>query len=106
MAHLAINFFFLVIILMVGWFLFFCWLLGTICKLIWRGFSRATGVGPRPRPAVFRMPRCPRLRCRAVNPPEANFCRRCGTALTRTMAVRRPAGQAPDGRFASTRISI
>ncbi len=30
-------------------------------------------------PATFR--RCPRDKCRADNPMEANFCRRCGVRL-------------------------
>jgi hypothetical protein len=36
---------------------------------------------------------CPNDRCRAMNPPQARFCRRCGRALpaTQPVAVRRVA---------------
>jgi hypothetical protein len=97
--------------LAVGWVIFFIWLIATIFRAAWHGISCATGIAsPRPRPLVPRQTRCTRLRCRAMNPPEANFCRRCGAALTlaaRSGAVQRQIRRpVSEDRWASSPISL
>ena len=83
--HLAINIVVVFFMLAMGWIIFFAWLIGAICRGVWRGVTRISGTSSRPRSAMpMNAPgqqRCRRVRCRAINPPQANFCRRCGTPL-------------------------
>lgn len=83
MVHVAVHIFAFFAFLAVGWTLFFAWIVGLICRTLWLGFSRLTG-RPMPRPVTAKVTSrvCTRLRCRASNPPQANFCRRCGAGLT------------------------
>lgn len=75
----------------------FCaWVVATVVRASWRaltwGVSHTAGVPRRltqaPRPTV----RCPRDNCRATNPAEARFCRRCGSTMVKLpVSVRRAA---------------
>ena len=75
--------------------LFVFWLVVTIL----RGLTRLiAGPGLRPPSLPARMPPvgvrvCGRVSCRALNPPAARFCRRCGQKLDepQTVSVRRVA---------------
>jgi ribosomal protein L40E len=51
------------------------------------GFGRAPG--PPPRIVEVREPGriCTRHKCRAKNPPQAQFCRRCGQSLPAAQRV-------------------
>lgn len=81
MAQLTVHIFGVFAILALGWVLFCLWLISLIFRFIWRGFVWLTGLPARP--TISTKPRqCTRLRCLIVNPPQANFCRRCGTSLT------------------------
>jgi ribosomal protein L40E len=102
MAHFAVHIFVVVVVLVVGWALFFAWLIGTIFHQLWLGFSRLTGIGPRRRLAQTAARNCPRVRCGAINPPEANFCRRCGSPMIRPSAHEAPHAHAGLGASSIT----
>ena len=67
------------------------WLLVTIIKAIagaiFGGTRAVLGVGRRPYQPPMLQP-CGQVRCHAMNPPGARFCRRCGKALGQTMVLR------------------
>ena len=98
--HLAINMLALFAMLAFAWVMFFVWLIATICRGVWRGVSRISGLTPRRQFTTVAQTRCRRVRCRAMNPPQANFCRRCGAPLTYTRATSRP--QPASDRFTQT----
>ncbi|MGD0389114.1 MAG: hypothetical protein ABSC42_09185 [Tepidisphaeraceae bacterium] len=105
MAHFAIHIFVLIVVLAVGWALFFAWVIGVVFRGLWFGISRLTGIGSHRRAAQLKTRQCSRFRCGATNPAQANFCRRCGSSLIRP-AVRRQTGRGADsGRWASPPIS-
>jgi hypothetical protein len=70
-------------ILALAWVLFFFWVVGLVVRAVWFGFRRLTGMATRTVSLSTKPRRCTRLRCLVVNPPQANFCRRCGDSLTR-----------------------
>ncbi|MGD0140352.1 MAG: hypothetical protein ABSD28_15895 [Tepidisphaeraceae bacterium] len=106
MAHFAIHIFALIVVLAVGWALFFAWVIGQIFRGLWLGVSRLTGVGNQRQTAQPGARQCGRFRCGAMNPPQANFCRRCGSSLIQP-AARRQAGRPADSeRWASPPISL
>jgi hypothetical protein len=75
-------------ILALAWVLFFLWIIGLIFRGIWLGFTRLTGLTIPTARFSTKPRRCTRLRCLVVNPPQANFCRRCGSSLTRSAVGR------------------
>jgi ribosomal protein L40E len=79
-------------IIALAWILFVLWLVGLIFRGIWLGFARLTGIDTRAANLSTKPRRCTRLRCLVVNPPQANFCRRCGSSLTRSTAGRQTSG--------------
>jgi ribosomal protein L40E len=75
-------------ILGLAWALFVLWIIGHVFRAVWIGFLHLTGMANRPPRLSNKARRCTHVRCLAVNPPQANFCRRCGSSLTRASAVR------------------
>jgi len=69
----------LVVVLAVLWLLLIAWVAMVIVRGIIRGVGRLIGLGGRRSPSYSRL--CTRLRCGADNPPQARFCRRCGSPL-------------------------
>ncbi|MGD0768157.1 MAG: zinc-ribbon domain-containing protein [Tepidisphaeraceae bacterium] len=98
--------FLLVVLLVVGWALFFAWVIGQICRVLWLGVSRMTGLGSRSHAAQLGTLPCSRFRCGATNPPQANFCRRCGSPLLRPAPQRQTGRPADSERWASRPISL
>ncbi|HEX4053480.1 MAG TPA: hypothetical protein VHX86_04375 [Tepidisphaeraceae bacterium] len=84
MSAFTFHIFGILAILALAWVLFFVWLVGMIFRGMWLGFAHLTGISGRPPRLAARPRRCNRLRCLTVNPPQANFCRRCGSSLTRS----------------------
>jgi hypothetical protein len=105
MIHLGFNIFVFFLMLVLGWILFFAWLVSLIFRGIWRGFSSLTGNNPRTLSSDAK--RCPGFRCGAENPPAANFCRRCGASLSISTAgpARSSANPAASRRWVSSTIS-
>lgn len=73
--------------------IFGIWVVVTMIRLFFRaifGLGRAI-LPSEPRqvtmPAIGRGPTCPHTQCRAVNPPLARFCRRCGQSLPQPQTV-------------------
>jgi hypothetical protein len=104
--HLAINIFVIFALLAAGWVMFFAWLIGTIIRGVCHGVSRITGTQKRVEAALPGQVRCRRVRCRAMNPPQANFCRRCGSPLTFPATQRQTYKPTSDERWASSPISL
>jgi hypothetical protein len=90
---MTIHIFGIFAIIALAWVLFVLWLVGLIFRGIWLGFARLTGVATRATNLSTRPRRCTRLRCLVVNPPQANFCRRCGSSLTRSTIGRQTSGK-------------
>ena len=69
-------------LMMVAWMIFVGWAASVILRIVWRCLRLIFGVR---RPASAAAPAqwrwCGRLRCGAVNPIHASFCRRCGMPL-------------------------
>jgi ribosomal protein L40E len=106
MTHFAIHMFVLIAVLVVGWALFFVWVIGQILRGLWFGVRRLTGIGGHRGAAQVKTRQCSRFRCGATNPSQANFCRRCGSSLIRP-AVRPQTGRPADSqRWASPPISL
>jgi ribosomal protein L40E len=109
--HLALNMVAFLMVLVVGWVLFFCWVIAFVFRTLFsvlRGFLR-----PRSRNWTFprsaaTAQRCPGLRCGATNPPAANFCRRCGSPMNRAYAARpsATAGARNRSRWVSSQVSL
>jgi hypothetical protein len=89
---MTIHIFGIFAIIALAWVLFVLWLVGLIFRGIWLGFARLTGLATRDATISTRPRRCTRLRCLVVNPPHANFCRRCGSSLTYSTARRQTSG--------------
>lgn len=89
-------------ILALAWLLFFVWVIGMIFRGIWLGFVRLTGIADRPPRLAAKPRRCTRLRCLTENPPQANFCRRCGSSLTRSTVGRQTSACGSSGRWVSS----
>jgi ribosomal protein L40E len=105
MAHFALHIFAVILILSAGWALFVIWVFGMIFRGLAIGFSRLTGLGNR-RPVTLHTQRCPGFRCAAANPVTANFCRRCGSSLSRPAMKRQSFNSAAGNRLASSPISL
>ena len=60
--------------------LFGGWVVLTVARWIARGIGRLFALPPMPQTTPVSMT-CDRRNCRAVNPSQANFCRRCGRPL-------------------------
>jgi len=105
MVHLGVNIFAFLLMLVLGWILFFAWVVGLIFRGIWRGFSSLTGNSPRTLSSNAK--RCPGFRCGAENPPAANFCRRCGASLSISAAgaAARTRSDSASRRWVSSTIS-
>ena len=106
MTHFAIHIFVLFAVLFVGWMLFFVWVIGQILRGLWLGVSRLTGLGNHRRTARLNTRLCSRFRCGAMNPVQANFCRRCGSPLIRPAVRRQVDRPAESGQWASPPISL
>jgi len=103
--HFALNIFIVFLVLIVGWLLFFAWLVGLVFRTLWTVLSRLTGMGNRPWPARPNTQRCAGLRCGAPNPASANFCRRCGASLNRSAVKRQIFSSATRRPWASSPFS-
>jgi hypothetical protein len=103
MGPFAFHIFGIFAILAVAWVLFFLWLIGMVVRGLWIGVMRLGGVArpPRSRRAGTFPRRCTRLRCLTENPPQANFCRRCGAPLVRA-ANRRDSARSNSSRWVSS----
>ena len=86
MGPMTIHLFGIFAIIALAWVLFFLWLVGLIFRGVWFGFIRLTGLTLPTARLTTKPRRCTRLRCLVVNPPQANFCRRCGSSLTHSAA--------------------
>jgi ribosomal protein L40E len=97
MFHLLFNLLVFVALSIMAFGLFCAFLIGRIFRGIFAIFSRLTGVKYQYRMPQINAKRCMHLRCGARNPPEANYCRRCGSPLprpfTQTAASAQPAGR-------------
>lgn len=82
-------------IIALAWVLFFCWIVGLVFRALWMGVLHLTGMASRPPRMSAKPRRCTHVRCLTMNPPQANFCRRCGSSLTRSANVRE-ASPGPD----------
>jgi zinc ribbon protein len=90
--HFAVHIFALFAVMAMLWVVFFVWLISTIARGVWSGVSRVAGVKRTYQPAAISgQVRCRRVRCRAMNPAGAKFCRRCGAPVS-LMAQRKVAG--------------
>lgn len=84
MAHLVVVSVLFVVAIVVTLVLFVFWLLLSIVRFVTRLFL---GPGLKKTPSVLsqRDPphtrRCPQVSCKAMNPAEARFCRRCGRRM-------------------------
>jgi hypothetical protein len=67
---------------MLAMVLFAGWLMVSVARIAWRGIEFLRG-SESTSGLSGRTCRCSRLRCGAYNPIEANFCRRCGSAMRR-----------------------
>jgi hypothetical protein len=87
----ALVIFVIIALIAVAVLFFGGWVVVNIFRLLIRGIfgpQRIDAGGRFASPAVL----CRRERCRAMNPSEARFCRRCGVSLhAETGAVRRVA---------------
>lgn len=69
---------------------FILWVIVLILRGVGRGLGRLAGMAMgQPRVTAGGLRCCVRVRCGAVNPASANFCRRCGTPLMRGTNRRR-----------------
>jgi hypothetical protein len=66
--------------------IFVIWVIATIAGAIFRGFASLVSPLP-PMPMATRGRVCAFSRCRALNPANANFCRRCGGELVPSQRV-------------------
>jgi|GEM_PF-1511107 len=88
MGPMTLHIFGFFAIVALAWVLFFLWIVSLAFRGIWCGFVRLSGLAARTAKLSTKPRRCTRLRCLAVNPPQANFCRRCGASLTRSAVGR------------------
>jgi hypothetical protein len=79
--------------LVLGWVLFVFWLVTMALRGLWRGWTMLSGTGGGARADAAGARRCTRLRCRALNPAKANYCRRCGAPLAVAGGQRRDAAK-------------
>jgi ribosomal protein L40E len=99
--------FVMIAVFVAGWVVFALWLVATILRVVWKGFSRLAGW-----PAPRRMRRhddrmCQAYRCGAMNPARANYCRRCGAMLIANASTRRQNfAPAVGRRWASSPVSL
>ena len=77
----------LVITLALGGVLLAITIIKAIFGAIFGGTRAVLGVGRNAARAVD-LQRCNQVRCHAMNPPRARFCRRCGKALAETLVLR------------------
>jgi hypothetical protein len=110
--HFAIHIFALFAMMGMAWFFFFVWLISTIIRGVCSGVSRVAGVKRTYQPAAMSWQiRCRRVRCRALNPSDAKFCRRCGAPLS-LVEIRRQRcgangnGEGAEERWASRPLSL
>jgi hypothetical protein len=77
-----------VMIMIVAVFLFTGWIVVMIGRALWRALAGNSAPPVTIRGAMdSRM--CVREHCRAINPSQAKFCRRCGSAITSISQSRR-----------------
>jgi hypothetical protein len=89
MAELALTILIFGAVIMITAVIFGGWMIIGIARLFFRIIGLILGVDHRPvqqRPAQLSLPgtniaTCSNPRCRAGNPFDARFCRRCGTAM-------------------------
>lgn len=72
----------IIVVVAVLWLLLFAWVVMVVVRGVFRGLGRLIGFVPERAP--MRALICSRLRCGADNPPQARFCRRCGSLLMRS----------------------
>lgn len=76
--------------------LFGAWVIVTVLRTIWHVLASVVGGSSKPRTIALNpisARTCTNLRCKASNPADAHFCRRCGQILPQAqrVAVRRAA---------------
>lgn len=89
MTHLVVVFVLFVVAIAVTLVLFLFWILLTMVRFVTRLFL---GPGLKKTPVVSqrdppRTRRCPQTTCKAMNPVEARFCRRCGRRMDESQHV-------------------
>jgi ribosomal protein L40E len=70
-----------VVIVVLLWVFLFAWVAFMAVRGVFRGIGRLIGFTPHRASSSASV--CSRLRCGADNPPQARFCRRCGSPLIR-----------------------
>jgi ribosomal protein L40E len=80
----------LLLLLLVGGAIMLGWAVGVLVRLIWYGLRLIFGIRRPARVATAAQWQwCGRVRCGAVNPIHARYCRRCGVPLQARSAHRR-----------------
>lgn len=88
MGPMTFHIFGVFAILALAWLLFVLWIIGHVFRAVWIAFLHLTGLANRAPRLSTKPRRCTHIRCLAMNPPQANFCRRCGSSLTRASTLR------------------
>jgi len=83
-----IALFLLIVLMIVGGVCAVFWMIMRLIGLVMRGVLRLLGIIVMPHRENGRI--CPRPLCRAANPIQARFCRRCGCELSSPIAYARP----------------
>lgn len=83
MAHFVVISVLMVVAIVVTLVLFVLWLIVSVVRLVGRlflgpGLKRPQSVSQRDPPHTRR---CVQVSCKAMNPAEARFCRRCGRRM-------------------------
>ena len=102
LGEVIFTFFIFVAVIGITAMVFAVWLFVAICRLIWRVFCAVLGISRTPKPQQqlivrqqsYVMPQppqsrttCANPRCSKLNPPTAQFCRRCGQPMPQTRRV-------------------
>lgn len=89
MVHVAVGAVLFAALMVITAVLFTIWLVALVVRWMWRLVMGGTSRSSYSSKGVLDTRMCSRDRCRAVNPSQAQFCRRCGTSLNDAAAVGR-----------------
>jgi ribosomal protein L40E len=78
-----------VLVMVVAAFLFAGWVVVSIIRLLWRAVTSSPSASSAAAPRAMDSRMCVRDHCRAINPSQAKFCRRCGSAMNGVATAQR-----------------